>query len=221
MPPNPTREPGMSDTPLPPSTSSLGEQLQRVIAQVPDGRMDLGTLMDVIGDEGLLLLCALLVLVFLVPVSIPGVSTVFGAAILMVGVSRLLRRPLWLPRRLRERGLPGDKVRAALSAGLAWVRRFERISRPHRLARLAQGVVAEQVGNVTFISAALLLMAPLGFVPFSNTLPAIAILLYAIGFIQRDGGAVLAGHLAQVATVAYFALLAAGGGAAIKALFGA
>ena len=36
---------------------------------------------------------------FLIPVSIPGVSTVFGAAILLVGVSRLSGRQLWLPAR--------------------------------------------------------------------------------------------------------------------------
>ncbi|HEX4854651.1 exopolysaccharide biosynthesis protein [Arenimonas sp.] len=210
----------MTATPLPEPTLSLGEQLRLVIEQMPEGEISLGALMDVFGDEGLLLLTALMVLVFLVPVSIPGVSTVFGGAILLVGVSRLTGRPLWLPRRLRERALPGARVRAALTGGLSWVRRFERISRPHRLRSLAESRGWLVLGNLAFISAAVLLMAPLSFLPFSNTLPAIALLFYAIGFIQRDGGAVLIGHVAQLSAAVYFGAVAAGGGAALSRFLG-
>jgi hypothetical protein len=78
--------------------------------------------------------------------------------------------------------------------------------------------MAEAFNNLAFIFAALLLMAPFGFVPFSNTLPALALLLYAVGFIQRDGGAVLLGHLATIGTVAYFSVLIGGGGLAIREL---
>ena len=208
------------ELPLPPPALSLGEQLQAIIDQLPDEGVSLGSLVEVIGDEGLLLLTALMVLVFLVPVSIPGVSTVFGAAIVMVGISRLTGRPFWLPRRLRERVLPGARVRNALAAGLQWVQRFERISRPHRLRRLAEQRAWLITGNLAYITAALLLMAPLSFLPFSNTPPAIALLLYAIGFIQRDGGAVLAGHAAQLASLVYFGAVLAGGGAALRALWG-
>jgi len=211
---------GLKGAAAPSPGTSLGEQLLAVIDQMPEGSISLGALMDVFGDEGLLLLTALLVIVFLVPVSIPGVSTVFGAAILLVGVSRLTGRPLWLPRRLRERGLPGAKVRSALTAGLSWVRRFEKISRPHRLHRLAETRFWLFVGNLAFITAALLLMAPLSFLPFSNTLPAIALLFYAIGFIQRDGGAILIGHVAQLSAVVYFGGVLAGGGAAVSRLMG-
>ena len=207
-----------SSLPLPPPELSLGEQLRILIDQLPEEGVSLGVLLDVFGDEGLLLLTAMMVLVFLVPVSIPGVSTVFGAAILMVGVSRLTGRPLWLPRKLRERVLPGARVRAALASGLKWVQRFERISRPHRLRKLAEQRAWLVVGNLAFITAALLLMAPLSFLPFSNTIPGVALLLYSIGFIQRDGGAVLAGHLAQLTSIVYFGAVLAGGGAALKNL---
>src|SRR3546814_13309755 len=75
------------------------------------------------------LLTMLLTLVFLIPVSIPGVSTVFGAAILLVGISRLIGRPLWLPARLRDKALPADRLRPGLTGGMTWVRWLERISR--------------------------------------------------------------------------------------------
>ena len=197
---------------------ALGDQLAAIIEQLPPDRLTLGELLQVFGDEGLLLLTILLTLVFLIPVSIPGVSTVFGAAILLVGISRDLRRPLWLPAKLRERALPAARLRPALSGGLHWVRRLEKISRPYRLRRLVDGRAQGIFNNLAFILAALLLMAPFGFIPFSNTLPGLALLFYAIGMIQRDGTAILLGHLANIGTIVYFGILIGGGGMAAHGL---
>ncbi len=200
-------------------SAPLGDQLVDIIEHLPQDSLTLGELLEAFGDEGLLLMTILLTLVFLIPVSIPGVSTVFGAAILLVGISRLINRPLWLPARLKERALPAAKLRPGLSAGLVWVRRMERISRPRRLSGMVDGRLQHTFNNLAFILAALLLMAPFGFVPFSNTLPALALLLFAIGFIQRDGGAVLLGHLANVGTIIYFGVLIGGGGVALTELY--
>lgn len=197
---------------------ALGDQLAAIIEQLPPDRLTLGELLQVFGDEGLLLLTILLTLVFLIPVSIPGVSTVFGAAILLVGISRVLRRPLWLPAKLRARALPAARLRPALSGGLHWVRRLEKISRPYRLRRLVDGRAQDIFNNLAFILAALLLMAPFGFIPFSNTLPGLALLFYAIGMIQRDGTAILLGHLANIGTIVYFGILIGGGGMAAHGL---
>lgn len=198
--------------------ASLGEQLATIIRNLPEDQLTLGELLAVFGDEGLLLLTMLLTLVFLIPVSIPGVSTVFGAAILLVGISRLSGRPLWLPAKLRNKALPAHKLRPGLSGGMVWVQRLEKISRPHRLRMFVEGRAQDLVNNLGFILAALLLMAPFGFVPFSNTLPALALLFYAVGLIQRDGGAMLLGHLANVGTIIYFGILIGGGGVAVHEL---
>lgn len=203
----------------PPAAASLGEQLATIIRNLPEDKLTLGELLAVFGDEGLLLLTMLLTLVFLIPVSIPGVSTVFGAAILLVGISRLSGRPLWLPSRVRDRALPADKLRPGLTGGLGWVRRLERISRPHRLRVLVDGRAQDVFNNLAFILAALLLMAPFGFVPFSNTLPAIALLFYAVGMVQRDGVAMLLGHLSNIGTIIYFSVLIGGGGVALHGLW--
>lgn len=191
---------------------SLGEQIESIIQQLPEEGLTLGALLDVLGDEGLMLLVILMTLVFLIPVSVPGVSTVFGAAIVMIGISRLSGRPLWLPAKIKQRPLPAAKLRPALRGGLKWVARMEKISRPHRLRVLVDGRAMDIFNTLAFIWAALLLMAPFGFIPFSNTVPGVALLLYAIGFIQRDGGAILLGHLANIATMIYFSVLIGGGG---------
>ncbi|MGY0797967.1 exopolysaccharide biosynthesis protein [Lysobacter sp. A286] len=198
---------------------ALGEQLATIIRNLPEDQLTLGELLAVFGDEGLLLLTILLTLVFLIPVSIPGVSTVFGAVILLVGISRLMGRPFWLPEKLKAKALPVEKLRPGLTAGMVWVGRLEKISRPHRLRVFVDGRAQDVFNNLAFILAALLLMAPFGFIPFSNTLPGLALLFYAVGMIQRDGGAMLLGHLANIGTIIYFGILIGGGGMAAHELF--
>lgn len=195
---------------------TLGEQIRLVIEQLPASTVSLGEILELVGREGMLLLVAFLTLVFMVPVSIPGVSTIFGAAILLIGISRIFDRTLWLPKRFKERALPADKLRNALEKGLVWIPRLEKISRPHRMAWLAQGRMMNIINDGGLILGAVLLMAPFGFIPFSNTVPGIALLFLAVGLIQRDGAAVLLGHLANVASIVYFSVLIGGGGMMIQ-----
>ena len=195
---------------------SLGEQIKLVIDQLPTNTVSLGEILELVGREGMLLLVAFLTLVFMVPVSIPGVSTIFGAAILLIGISRIFGRTLWLPKRFKERALPAGKLSSALEKGLVWVPRLEKISRPHRMAWLTQGRTMNIINDGALILGAVLLMAPFGFIPFSNTLPGIALLCLAVGLIQRDGAAVLLGHLANVVSIVYFGVLIGGGGVMIQ-----
>lgn len=196
--------------------AALSNQLETLIEDLPEDKLSVKGLIERCGQEGLLLLSALLTLVFLIPVSLPGVSTVFGAVILLVGISRLRNGPLWLPARVEKKTVAVEKLRPALERGLKWVRRLEKVSRSRRVPVLADSRVAATINNLAFVVAALLLMAPFGFVPLSNTLPGIALLLYAIGLAQRDGIAVLLGHLAHIFTIIYFGVLIGGGGVAVK-----
>ncbi len=150
--------------------------------------------------------------------SIPGVSTVFGAAILLIAVSRLFRRNLWLPKSVQQREIASDKLGDVLQRAMAWMQRLEKIARPNRLKWLASGAM-DTFNNLMLILGALLLMAPFGFIPFSNTLPAVAIIFLVLGLLQRDGACILLGYLANLATIVYFGVLIAGGGMAIREAF--
>jgi hypothetical protein len=200
-------------------TASLGQKLKVFIGDLPPDQVTLREILDIVGPDGLLILSAFLTLVFMVPVSIPGVSTVFGFAILLVGISRLLNRNLWLPQRLAFRKLSSEGIRSALMKGSKWLDRLDRVSRPHRMKWLVDGWMMTTVNNGALILGAGLLMAPFGLIPFSNTLPGIALLFLAIGLLQRDGFCILLGHLMNVFSMIYFAVLIFGGGVAIKELF--
>lgn len=198
---------------------SLGEKLKVVIDSLPPEGVTLAEIRDLVGQDGLMLFTAFLTIIFMVPVSIPGVSTVFGAAILLIGFSRLFGRNLWLPNSIKKRTISTDALRAALNRGLVWIHRLERVSRPHRLHWLISDGLMGTLNNCALILGAILLMAPFGLIPFSNTLPALALLFFAIGLLQRDGICILFGHLANLATIIYFTILIISGGVAIREIF--
>lgn len=188
-------------------TETLRGALERTIDAIMGRDVSLRDLLRQIGDHGSLILCAILTVPFLLPVSIPGVSTVFGLAIILLGIGLTLNRTPWLPNRIMDRPIDGTKLRNVLERGLSLVDRLEKVVRK-RMGALTRGATMNRVNALAIVAGGILLMFPLGLVPFSNTLPAFAILLLCIGMSQRDGLLVLGGYAMLAATVVYFSVLA-------------
>lgn len=199
-------------------SESLGQKIELIIQRLPPKEVNVMEISDIVGKDSLMLLAIFLSLVFLVPVSVPGVSTVFGTGILLIGITRLFNRKLWLPKAIAYRKLSSEQLRDGFKRALAGFHKLEKISRPHRLPQLTSAGWVSRVNHLSFILAGLLLMVPFGFIPFSNTLPALALIFFAVGMLQRDGGSILLGHITNVVTIIYFTILVAAGGWSIHEL---
>lgn len=202
--------------------TSLSSALEGVIAALePEGNTSLRQLLERIGEQGLLLFTVVLCIPFLFPVGPPGVSTAFGLVILLIGVGVARNRVPWLPDRLLDRPLSVATVLPILVKGRQVCLRLERVVRP-RWLQLTAGATLNVVHGSALVFAALVLMAPLPFIPLSNTLPGGAILLLALGLAERDGLLVLAGYLVLLfATVYVGGLLSGAVWAALHFLQGA
>jgi hypothetical protein len=187
--------------------ASLVSALKRTADAIQGESITIRELLELVGEQGLLLFCGILTLPFLIPVSIPGVSTVFGIIIILIGVGVTLNRVPWLPQRLMSRSIAREHLVPALEQGEKVFARLERWIKP-RMKNMTTGLVINRVNGLALTLGGILLIFPLGLIPFSNTLPAIAILLLAMGMLQRDGYFIVAGYVALVATIIYFAALA-------------
>jgi hypothetical protein len=185
----------------------LSRGLVSVAASLPPASVSLRELLERIGEQGLLLVCVFLTLPFLLPVSIPGVSTVFGLAIILIGVGVTFNRVPWLPRRILDRPLSTPHLKQAFERGARIVACFERLVRPRWLL-LTRTAAANFVHGLAIILAGVLLIFPLGLVPFSNTLPGLAILFLSLGLLERDGVFIVLGYAMNLATIVYFGVLA-------------
>lgn len=184
----------------------LSHLLTSIINDIHGDTITLRKLLERCGREGMLLVCAIACLPFLIPVSIPGVSTVFGAAIVLLSTALFLDRLPWLPQRILDKNLDANKLKPVLHKGVGMVGKLDRWLQP-RWSGLTTSPM-QRVNSAVLVFGGLLLMAPLGLIPFSNTVPAVGILLLTVGMMQRDGVFVLLGYLGHVLTVVYFGVLA-------------
>jgi len=199
----------MGYAPLRDPTSTLSDTLRATTHAIEDSHISLRQMLVLVGEQSMLLFCVLLTVPFLLPVSIPGVSTPFGLLILLIGIGITLNRVPWLPDILMERHFAADQIKPTLHKGADLLARLDRYIRP-RLLSLSDSRLINRCNGLLIMLAALLLMMPFGAIPFTNALPAWAILLLAIGMLQRDGLLISGGYLLVTATLIWFGMLGVG-----------
>jgi hypothetical protein len=100
--------------------------LRRWRAIHPEG-FTLRDLLAQLGERGLLVLCVLAVVPFLLPLSIAGSSTSFGVIMALTGISRLTCGAPWLPDRLLHRRLAAAALIVVVGHGARLFSRLEQL----------------------------------------------------------------------------------------------
>ena len=204
----PLPAPAGSSVIIPPDRAQprkLSDELAMILREFEVETVTLREVLALMHGRGYVLLIMLLALPFCTPIPLPGVSTPFGLIITIIGARLALGAKPWLPARLLNTRLP-PKVFAKV---FAWTRKiilaFERLLRP-RMLWVTSTARREQLHGVPIVICALVLLLPLP-VPFSNVIPAWGIMLIAGGLLERDGAFIIAGYVATLLTIAFFAVI--------------
>jgi hypothetical protein len=143
----------------------------------------------------------LFLLVLALPCCIPflyGIPQIVALPLMFVSAQVLMgRQTPWLPERLAGRTVSGEGLENLARRAGPWLRRIEAVSRP-RQAQLTRAPLDRIVGLALVIFSASILV-PL---PGTNTVPGIAVVLVAMGLLQRDGFLVMLGMLLGTTWVA-------------------
>jgi hypothetical protein len=180
----------------------ISASLAAAQASVRDPMVTLRELLSLLGEQGLLVFCGVLAAPFLLPVTLPMMSTVLGTPMLLIGFAVMASRVPWLPARLLDHRMPTATVRQVLLRVRGWALRFEHLVRP-RLLGLSGSATINVVNGGLIILDVLLLMAPLPLIPFVNTVPALAIILLCFGMAERDGLVITLGYFVSLVSLAY------------------
>jgi hypothetical protein len=183
--------------------SRLSTELEALRTRMKDQSLTLGELKRALRHRGSAMLLVLLALPFCF-VAIPGLSIPFGIAICCIGARMMIGREPWLPRFIMHRRLSTARSHQLLTGAIKLARMLESLVRP-RFGFLHAGPIMPRVTGLGIVIASLGLMLPLP-IPFSNSVPAWAVVLLAIGMMEKDGLCVLIGHLAVVATWVFIGL---------------
>jgi len=148
----------------------------------------------------------------------PGSGVVLSLPLLLLGTGMLAgRRQPWLPGWLGRRRLPPGPLRGLLRRAVPLLERLERRVRPRWICPHSPGsrpeIIQERVTGAAVVMLALLLALP---TPLTNLPLAASVVILALGVLERDGLATLAGlaaaALAGTATLALTGGLLAGAG---------
>lgn len=188
------------------SRSHLSTDLATLHARVKDKALTLGEFKHALAGRGSGMLLILLALPFCF-VAIPGLSMPFGIAISLIGACLVIGREPWLPRFIMNRRLSSARSDQLLVGAIKVARRLEKFVRP-RLSFLHAGPGMLRLIGFGIVVAGVGLMLPLP-IPFSNSIPAWAVVLLAVGMMEKDGLCVLLGHLTAMGSWVFIGLTSA------------
>ncbi len=158
-------------------------------------RLTVGDVVARLGERSFGIFLLVLGFISFVP-SIPGVGAFLGLALMLVSAQMIVgRRQPWLPAAIARAGARRKSV-VRISRRLArWLRWLENLARP-RLA-IALSPTAERAIGLAVFFLAFLIALPIPF--FADTPLAAAVMVFALGLIERDGAMILLGFLLTAA----------------------
>jgi hypothetical protein len=185
----------------------LSEDFREILREAAGRDVTIGELESRLQGRGFALLILLLSLPFCFPVAIPMLSIPFGLVIMLMGLRIATGRKPQLPQFILRRQIKNHTLEAIVGFGLKLCRRVEKLAKP-RMHFLREHPNAIKLIGVGLASGGLQLLLPLPpLIPLSNTIPAVSVILLALGLIERDGVFVLWGYFVNLAGWAYFVLM--------------
>jgi hypothetical protein len=197
------REKGDPAVDLPPPLSS---DLIALRSSSAGRSMTIDELQTALKGRGVAMLLLLLALPFCL-ISVPGLSTPFGLAVLLIGIRIAFQQKPWLPRFVRQRSISAPRLVKVLAGGIRFAKLMEKVVKP-RMHFLHSWPGAMNLIGLGIAAGGTLLLLPLP-IPFSNIVPAWAVVLLTAGMMERDGLMVLLGHAMTLVSwaVIFFAWL--------------
>lgn len=151
------------------------------VKTLPD--ITIGKIVDMMGEESIVVLCLISILPFLQPIPVPGLSTVLGLIAALQGVGFVLfSRPV-LTKKLRSIHISHERFELILKAASKVTYVMSKIS------TLKHPIVKSRfvhiVSGICIIYSALFLSLPLP-IPFSNAIPAYSIFFICVALLEED-----------------------------------
>ena len=181
----------------------FSQELNRLLIKLSVQSISIAEILRQTGKRGFCLVISLLVLPFLFPMP-PGLSGVMGLGCLILGGQMALgRKSPWLPKRVARFKFPRSLTRQLLKNVRRLITWLEKIVRTRWLG-ISKHPYAWRGNGLCIAWLSILLMLP---IPFTNPLPAIAILLLAVATIELDGLLMCVGYFLGLVNTVFFGFI--------------
>lgn len=186
---------------------TLVEALEQCAARAKREPLTLGDVLDAVGEASYSLICIILTLPFLQPISLGPLATIGGLTFATLGWQWLRGHPRpVLPQRVRAAAMNAKTWDVLLGVCVKILRFCQRFTRP-RLHEWVSADRGRRIAGWVIILAGLLMSIPFFGLPLNNLLPALAILFICIGELEQDGLMVFIAFGWLIATIVYFVFI--------------
>lgn len=199
-----------------PPHGRLSTLLFELSARCTREKVSLEELIGLMSVRGHALLTLFLGMPFVLPMPVPGLSTVLGGFVVVIGLAMMRGRPPWAPKSWKRHALPGPLVAKICGAAGKVLRKIEHVVTPRGRAFVRHEWSQRIVGGMLALCGFLLAL-PLP--PGTNLPPGLAILVLSLASLEEDGVLLVVGHLLVAVNVALFGALAVFGFDGVRWLF--
>ncbi len=152
--------------------------IQEVVERFPGERISLGDMSEVFGDRAF----GLLILLLCLPAMIPGMASVFGIPMLVLGVQMGMgRRTPKLPGFIARQTIKRDDLMRLGGTDSKWLKRIEQYVKPR--PGFFTGPAGDKIVGWLTVYCALMLILP---GPGTNGPPAFGNIIMALGVVESD-----------------------------------
>ena len=163
--------------------------LREFLATQTEPRVTLGALRDALEDRSFGVLLFIFALPNLVPVSVPLLSAVLGAPLVLLAAQLSYgRHQPWFPDWLARQSFPRQSLVTVVNRTLPALERLEALLRPRLTGLLSW--TGERLIGVALLILTVVLTLP---IPLGNWLPAFAVAIIGLAIVEKDGIAAIVG----------------------------
>jgi hypothetical protein len=181
----------------------FSQDIESLLNRLAHQPLTLGQILAETSERGFSLSLGLLVLPFLFPMP-PGLSSILGLGCLVLAMQMGIgRRSPWLPKKVARFRFPRSfslKLLKNIRRVTGWLEKIVR----RRWSKIAENSYVWRGNGFCIAWLAILLMLP---IPFTNPLPAIAILLLAVSTIEADGLLMFCGYGLTLINTLFFGFI--------------
>lgn len=175
----------MNSTKLP-----VSELLEKLVQQHTSPKITFNDIRNALKESGF----CLLMIIFGFPAALPlpyppGFTTLLGIPLALFAIQMLLNvSSPWLPNWLEKKSISYNLLQMVVARAVPLLHKAEKYIKPR--FSFTDTLLGEKLVALFFLACAIMISLP---IPFGHMVPGIAVLLMALGMLDRDGVTVMAG----------------------------
>lgn len=176
-------------------------QLKALLKEEKEG-YTIHRITSALGNQSYAVILLLFSLPFAFPITIPGLSTPFGIALLLLSLRFTIKKPFWLPHVIAERQIQHKHLKKFVRILEKFLKKMRKIIKPRFPFLFKTSLITGAL--ICVQSFFMALPVPL---PLTNVFASVPVVLLGLGLLACDGLFILLGYLSSALAITFFIFL--------------